>query len=182
MSEPSTNNYRFGDLLALARQSWITQMARELERRGHTGYRRSDPAAVRLLGRQGPVSIGRLGDALGVSRQAARKLVTGLEARGLAQAVRDEMDGRQLNVQLTVAGRAYASALVEVIGQLNQSLAQRVTPEQLSAADAVLRASLTDERTRALAAYLAPPAHRPQATPDSPKPKSPHSLTTPEQK
>ncbi len=179
MSKPSTKRYRFGDLLALARQSWVTQMAAELERRGYTGYRRSDPAAVRLLRRQGPVSIGRLGDALGVSRQAARKLVTGLEARGLAQAVRDEKDGRQLNVQLTAAGRAYASALVEVIDELNHSLAQRVTLEQLTAADSVLRAALTDEHTRTLAAYLAPPARRRQANPDSPKPKSPNSSTKP---
>ena len=33
------NPYRFGDLLALARQSWVHRMAAELENRGFGDYR-----------------------------------------------------------------------------------------------------------------------------------------------
>ncbi len=79
----STGAYRFGDLLALARQSWITQMADGLTARGYADYRRSDAASVRQLQR-GPMSIGRLGAALGVTRQAARKVADGLVLRGFA--------------------------------------------------------------------------------------------------
>lgn len=157
MAELSTSTYPLGDLLALARQSWITQMATELQRRGYPDYRRTDAAVLRRL-RRGPVSIGQLGDLLGVSRQAARKIAAALEQRGFVVVVRDSRDGRQFNVDLTQSGGAYARALVDVIDRLNRAVAAQVTPEQLVAADAVLRAALGDSHTRALAAFLPPPA------------------------
>ncbi|HEX7353565.1 MAG TPA: MarR family transcriptional regulator [Mycobacteriales bacterium] len=156
MSPTSTPAYRFGDLLALARQSWLTQMARALQEQGYTDYRRSDAQVLRLL-RRGPRSIGQLGEALGVTRQAARKVATGLERRGYATAIRDDRDARQVNLSLTPAGEAYAGAVVEVIDRLNRSLRRRVPAADLAAADRVLRAVLADEHTRALAAYLPPP-------------------------
>lgn len=156
MPSVSTPPYRFGDLLALARQSWLRQMTAGLDAAGYPDYRRSDAAAVRRL-RAGPLSVGSLGDALGVSRQAARKVAAGLEQRGFATVERDAADARQLNVALTEAGRAYGRAITTVIDRLNRRLAGRVTPGQLAAADAVLRASLDDEHARSLAAFLPPP-------------------------
>lgn len=154
--DSSTAVYRFGDLLALARQSWIAGMSDGLRRRGYPDYRRSDALALRLL-RHGPVSIGRLGDGLGVTRQAARKVANGLERRGLATTARDERDARQINVSLTPAGEAYARAILAIINRLNVDLRRRVDPADLAAADAVLRAVLAGERSRALAAYIPPP-------------------------
>jgi|SRR5579875_1940655 len=156
MAAKSTTPYRFGDLLALARQSWIAQLTAGLAAAGYPGYRRSDAAAVRLL-RRAPMPVGRLGDALGITRQAARKVVTGLEQRGFASAQRDPRDARQLNVLLTDDGQAYADAMATVIARLNRSVARRVPAEQLAAADTVLRAVLADEHTRTLAAYVSPP-------------------------
>lgn len=156
MAELSTSTYPFGDLLALARQSWITQMAAELQRLGYLDYRRTDAAVLRRL-RRGPVSIGQLGDLLGISRQAARKVAAALEQRGFAVVVRDSNDGRQFNVELTQTGVAYARALVDVIDRLNRAVGAQVTPEQLIAADTVLRATLGDAHTRAIAAYLPHP-------------------------
>ena len=60
MAAQSTAVYRFGDLLALARQSWVAQMARDVAAQGYPDYRRTDAAVLRLLHR-GPVSVGRLG-------------------------------------------------------------------------------------------------------------------------
>lgn len=151
--------YRFGDLLALARQSWIGQLAAGLAAAGYPDYRRSDAAAVRLL-RRGPLPVGRLGDALGVTRQAARKVVTGLEQRGFAAVEQDGRDARQRNVALTPNGQAYAETLSAVIERLNRDLARRVDADQLAAADVVLRAVLVDDHARTLAAYLAPPVGR----------------------
>ena len=156
----NANPYRFGDLLALARQSWIHRMAAELEDRGFTGYRITDAAMLRRLLR-GPASVGELGVPMGVTRQAARKVVRGLEERGYAITESDADDARKLNVVLTPAGRAYAHAIAEVIAELNQAVAARVTPDQLAAADAVLRASIEDERVARLAAYLSPPPSTP---------------------
>jgi DNA-binding MarR family transcriptional regulator len=157
MATPSSRIYPFGDLLALARQSWLGAMAGGLAARGYAEYRRTDAATVRLLWR-GPVSIGQLGTALGVTRQAARKVADGLEQRGFASTERDEHDARQLNVVLTPAGRDYAIAVITVIAELNHEVAKRTDPAQLAAADAVLRAVLFDDSTASRAERLPKPA------------------------
>jgi DNA-binding MarR family transcriptional regulator len=143
----STVPYRFGDLLALARQSWLGEMARRLAGLGYDDYRRSDAATMRLLLR-GPLPVGQLGTRLGVTRQAARKVADGLEQRGFAVTGRDQRDARQLNVTLTPAGRDYAGAVVAVIDELNREVSRRADPAQLAAADAVLRAVLFDDSAR----------------------------------
>ena len=161
VSRKSTDPYRFGDLLALARQSWITQMAEELHAMGYDDYRRSDAAAVRQLLR-GPMSIGRLGAALGVTRQAARKVADGLENRGFVAFARDREDGRQVKVSLSGDGEIYAGAVSTVIDRLNRDLASRVEPSDLAAADSVLRAVLADDHTQRLAGYLSVPFRPPE--------------------
>jgi DNA-binding MarR family transcriptional regulator len=144
MASASTAPYLFGDLLALARLSWVRQMASRLAELGYQDYRRSDAAALRLL-RRGPVPVGRLGAELGVTRQAARKVAEGLEHRDYARTERDAHDSRVLNVVLTEAGIAYARAVTEVIYALNREFSRRIDPAQLAAADSVLRAVITGD-------------------------------------
>lgn len=161
MPVQSTAPYPFGQLLALARQSWLGEMAARLAGRGYTGYRRSDAAATMLLRRRGPVPVGQLGAGLGVTRQAARKVADGLQQRGYATAGRDPADSRQVIITLTPAGREYAQSVAAVIDDLNREVAGRVDPAHLAAADAVLRAVLFDDSTRQRAARLSgPPASR----------------------
>jgi DNA-binding MarR family transcriptional regulator len=148
--------YLFGDLLALARQSWVADMSARLEARGYGEYRRSDAAVMRRLLR-GPVAIGRLGEPLGITRQAARKLVDALVQRGYGSVARDPSDARKLNVTLTRLGVEYANAVVEVLAQLNHELAARVDGDQLRAADAVLRAAITGEGLQRVAQRVEPP-------------------------
>jgi DNA-binding MarR family transcriptional regulator len=147
----------FGDLLALARLSWIRQMAERLGQLGYADYRRSDAMAMRMLCR-GPVSVGRLGTELGVTRQAARKVILGLEQRDYVRTERDAHDSRVLNVILTPAGAAYARAVIEVIQALNREFSERADPDQLAAADAVLRAVIAgDTALQATASLIRPP-------------------------
>jgi DNA-binding MarR family transcriptional regulator len=160
MSAESNPPYRFGDLLALTRQSWVGQMASRLERLGYTDYRRSDAGAVRFL-YLGPLAVGQLGTVLGVTRQAARKIADGLEQRGYATLERDSHDTRQLNVTLTQAGREYVIAIATVVAQLNREIAAQVSPAQLAAADAVLRAALFDDSARQRAGRIPPPPAEP---------------------
>jgi DNA-binding MarR family transcriptional regulator len=156
--EKSSPPYLFGDLLALARQSWVGEMALRLERRGYGDYRRSDAAVLRLLSRK-PVTIGMLGAALGITRQAARKLAHALERRGYARTEPDAHDGRRVNVLLTEEGNEYARAIVEVVEALNRELAARVDADDLHAADVVLRATLDgDAALRAEALVMRPAA------------------------
>lgn len=156
MPGESSSVYRFGDLLALVREYWVREMAAELARAGFPDYRRSDAMLLRLLLR-GPRPVGRVGLVLGVTRQAARKLVTGLERRGYAQTATSERDARQLDVSLTARGEAFAHAIVAAVEALNMRTAERVDVTQLLAADAVLRAVLPDARARSRAERLVPP-------------------------
>jgi len=152
MAAEATPTYRFGDLVALARLSWVGEMTSRLERLGYPGFRRGDAAVMRVLWR-GPLPVGRLG----VSRQAARKIADALEQRGYATAERDSRDTRQLNITLTPAGRDYARAVIAVTEELNQEVAARVSPAQLTAADTALRAALFDASARERASQLPPP-------------------------
>ena len=156
MTEQSRSAYHFGDLLALARQHWVRQMADQVDRAGFGDYRRTDAAVVRLLSGH-PRSIGQIGLALGVTRQAARKFVTSLEQRGFVVTGRDASDARQVNVLLTRRGDQYARAIRAAIEALDRGLGQRVERPQLLAADAVLRASLPDQDAREQALRLVPP-------------------------
>jgi DNA-binding MarR family transcriptional regulator len=156
MTAPSSGPYPFGDLLALARQSWLNAMASLLAERGYPEYRRSDAAALRLL-RRSPLAVGRLGLDLGVTRQAGRKVADHLVQRGFATTARDPADSRQLNVSLTEAGLAYARAITEVVAELNAEVSKLASPEQLAATDSVLRAVLFDESTRRRAQWLPGP-------------------------
>ena len=90
----------------------------------------------RLL--RGPLPVGRFAGVLGVTRQAARKVVSGLEERGLVTTVPDASDSRRLTVALSGSGERYARVVVEVIGELNRQLAEQVNPDDLAAALAVL--------------------------------------------
>jgi DNA-binding MarR family transcriptional regulator len=157
MAPESTAAYRFGDLLALTRQSWLGQMSSRLEMLGYTDYRRTDAAAMRMLWR-GPLPVGHLGAGLGVTRQAARKVADQLEQRGYATTERDSRDSRQLNVTLTQTGRDYARAITAVIDELNREVTGRVSPAELAAADTVLRAALFDDSARQRASRLPRPA------------------------
>jgi DNA-binding MarR family transcriptional regulator len=156
MAAESTSPYRFGDLVALARLSWVGQMTGRLETLGYAGFRRGDAATMRVLW-QGPLPVGRLGAVLGVTRQAARKIADALEQRGYATTERDSRDTRQLNVTLTPVGRGYALAVMAVTEQLNRVVAGRVSQAQLAAADTVLRAALFDDSARQRASQLPPP-------------------------
>lgn len=159
MTEDATP-YRFGDLLALARRSWVLRMASELQTRGFGDYRASDAAAVRIL-TVGPMPVGYLGTVLGVTRQAARKVARGLEERGYAATSPDAQDARKLNVALTPVGREYAEAIIEVIATLNQALARRAAPGHLAAADTVLRAAIDDDDLSRIARRIPPPGGQP---------------------
>ena len=157
MAQTSSHPYLFGDLLALARLSWVRQMADRLGQLGYADYRRSDAIALRMLSR-GPVTVGRLGTELGVTRQAARKVIDGLEQRDYVRTERDAHDSRVLNVILTPVGVGYARAVIQVIHDLNREFCERADPAQLAAADAVLRVMIaSDSALEATASLIKPP-------------------------
>jgi len=139
--------YRFGNLLALARRSWIEQVQQRMQEAGFPGYRRTDAGMLALL-LQRPLAIGQLGEALGISRQAARQLADGLAERGYASFGTDQADSRRTLVVLTPSGKAYGRAIWAAQDALNETLRNRVSEADLAAADAVLRAVFPDGKAR----------------------------------
>jgi DNA-binding MarR family transcriptional regulator len=127
----------FGDLLALARERWVNAMALGLAEKGYHGYRRSDALALRVLHR-GSRALGELAAPLGGSRQATRKVVTGLVERGYATLESDPRDARRRHVILTALGRAYADAVLETVNALNTEVTEKVSTEDLAVAVSVL--------------------------------------------
>jgi DNA-binding MarR family transcriptional regulator len=144
----------------MGRQSWVDQLTGRLAELGFGGYRRTDAAVMRMLVRAA-VPIGKLGSSLGVTRQAARKIVTGLEQRRYVRTERGPVDSRQLNATLTSLGEDYARALVAVMDELNHAISLRVTHQQMLGADAVLRAVIGENETWAGVARRLPPPARP---------------------
>jgi DNA-binding MarR family transcriptional regulator len=128
----------FGDLLALARRGWVLEMSRRLDDLGYPDYRRRDAVLLRWL-RHGPLPFGELAATLGVSRQAARKLVEGLTVRHFAVVERDRDDARRLNVALTAEGDDYARHVIDVMTALNAEIDERVDPYDLVVVKSVLR-------------------------------------------
>jgi DNA-binding MarR family transcriptional regulator len=112
-------------------------MANGLRRLGYDDYRPTDAAVFRRLLR-GPIAVGRLDEVLGTSRQAARKVVEGLERRNYATTKRDPEDARRLIVSLTPAGEFYAEAVVDVVESLTSGLVAKVEPPELATARKVL--------------------------------------------
>jgi DNA-binding MarR family transcriptional regulator len=147
MATNASPPYRFGNLLALARRSWVQQVRDRMQAAGFPGYRQSDALMLALLLRQ-PLAIGQLGEAMGVTRQAARQLADGLAERGYASFGADPDDARRTLVVLTASGKAYGRAIWMAQDALNDAVRSRVSPADLAAADAVLRAVFPDDKTR----------------------------------
>lgn len=137
MSTESDPPVLFGDVLALARERWVREMANRLAERGFHDYRRSDPLILRWLV-PGTLPLGRLTTALGVSRQSARKVINGLVERDYARVHTDGTDSRRRNVELTAKGHDYARAVIEALFALNREIVAKVDPDQLEAALSVL--------------------------------------------
>lgn len=152
---PPAEGYRFGDLLALARRSWLRRLSVHAAADGFGDVRRSDPVLLRILAR-GPQPVGQLGGGLGISRQAARKLADSLVARGYAELADDPDDARRLLVRLNGRGLAYDRTLQAAAELLNREV-RRLSPDALRGADTVLRAVLTEDDRRLADAAVPPP-------------------------
>jgi len=112
-------------------------MAQRLEVVGYHDYRRSDALVMRSL-QSGEVALGSLGQVLGVTRQGARKVVSGLVERDYAVVIPSAQDSRRRIVSLTPRGHEYFSAVVATIKALNDEVTANVDADQLAAAYSVL--------------------------------------------
>jgi DNA-binding MarR family transcriptional regulator len=160
MATDASPPYRFGDLLALARRSWIQQVRSRVEEAGFADYRQTDAWMLHLL-TQRSWAIGQLGEAMGITRQAARQLADGMVERGYATFGTDPADARRTLVVLTPGGESYARAVRQAQDALNNALRDRVSAADLAVADVVLRSVFPgDQARRRLDESIPPPASR----------------------
>lgn len=90
----------------------------------------------------GPLRVSDLARSLDVSRQAAHKLLDGLERDGFVERRPDEHDGRAQVVVFTDRGRELACEASRILPELEQELARRIGADQVEA----LRRALARDR------------------------------------
>ena len=91
-------------LFAIAYRQLITDLHAELARRGWTDVRPAYGFALLAL-REGPLSSGELGVLMGMTKQAASKLVEALVDAGYARRGESTGDARVRPIELTDRGR-----------------------------------------------------------------------------
>ena len=87
---------------------------------------------------RGSRALGEFAGTLGGSRQATRKVVTGLVERGYATLESDPRDARRRHVILTAVGHAYADAVLDTVHALNADVTEKVSADDLAGAVSVL--------------------------------------------
>jgi DNA-binding MarR family transcriptional regulator len=81
----------------------------------------------------GPLRVGDLAQRLDISRQAAHKLLDGLEQDGLVERRPDARDRRAQVVTLSDRGRSVARQAARILRDLEDELARRIGSDQVEA-------------------------------------------------
>jgi len=84
-----------------------------------------------LLAGRGAASIGEIAAALDVAPAAVTNLSKRMEGAGLVERIADEHDARMTRLRLTQAGIAASAQATSALAELNKTLCQGFTPEEL---------------------------------------------------
>ncbi len=136
-------------LLAVAYRSLVVELHRELRARGWHDVRPSF-GFVLLAARDDPATPGGLAELLGVSKQAASKLVDGMVAAGYVARGTAPGDARRKLVELTPRGAALLRAVEEIYAELERGWERSIGADGVHRLRADLVAVLTDNGARGL--------------------------------
>jgi DNA-binding MarR family transcriptional regulator len=120
---PSDN---IGFLLAQASERFNALLVEGFVARGFEEVRASYGSVLVPLFERDGLRLGELASAARLSKQAMTGLVARCEADGLVERVRDPTDGRAFNVRLTTRGRAFRAVADDVLGELDNRLADTI--------------------------------------------------------
>lgn len=129
----------FGILLMLAARAYADDLHARLAAVGFPEMRASFGFVFRVL-RQSAPTPSDLAARLGVSKQAASKVLDEMEARGLVVRETDPHDRRARRVALTERGRAVSDAAVRFSDQIEADLMRAVGGESVDALRSALLA------------------------------------------
>jgi DNA-binding MarR family transcriptional regulator len=128
-------------LLAMALSALVDELHARLAKRG---WQRTRPlwGFVLLSIREQPRSTSQVGLLLGVTKQAAAKVVAGLEEAGLIERTRDPQDGRATAIGLTRQGHRFLSDVERIYAELESEWAAAIGNSRLRAVRAGLAAAV----------------------------------------
>jgi DNA-binding MarR family transcriptional regulator len=130
-----------GRLLAMALSAVVDELHDRLEQRG---WERTRPlwGFVLLSLRDRPRSISQIGALLGTTKQAAAKVVAGLEEARLVERATDPRDRRATTIGLSRRGRRFLADVEHVYRDIESEWAAAIGREQLAAVRAGLAAAI----------------------------------------
>ena len=129
-SSPPADSPPLARLFAIGYQQLIDGLHDRLQDRGWTDVR---PAFgfVLLAARDRPTSVTELAELMGMTKQAASKLVDAMVSSGYIQRGTDRQDGRQRPVTLTGRGEELLSAVEQIYAELEEGWAKLIGPSHL---------------------------------------------------
>jgi len=130
MSE-ATPSADLGILLTLALRSFVDRLHNGLDDAGFEDVRPAFGVVFRAL-KDGPLTLTELAGQLGVSKQAAAKVVSEMEAKSLLFRAPSGSDGRAKELALTDRGRRAMATAVSIGGSIEASLRTAAGPETVS--------------------------------------------------
>ncbi len=114
----------------------VSRLARLMQARHEAalppGLTRLGATVLAGVGDEGVVTPSDLAAYVGITRPAMSRLLRGLEARGLIERAASGGDGRQIEVALTVAGRAALAQTRAAADALQAHFAAKLSPEALA--------------------------------------------------
>ncbi len=128
-------------LLSAATQVTVRRLNEMLAARGYPDLRPAHGYAVLALGPDG-ATTSQLGTRLGITKQAAAKLVSQLERDGYLRRADHPSDGRAQLLQRTARGNALLRAAADVQEQIEGDWAQTVGERKVAAMRAALETVL----------------------------------------
>jgi DNA-binding MarR family transcriptional regulator len=119
-------------LLARAFRGLIDELHAELSDRGHPDARPIHGFALQAIGNEG-TTVSELGRRLGVSKQAAAKTVTSLEAAGYVSRVADPRDARATQLIPTSRGIEMLMLSAEIFERLRADWVRQLGEARVAA-------------------------------------------------
>jgi len=113
----------FGLLFAQALNAYVEHLHQGLAEHGFTDLRPTFGLPLRALDIR-PRTLTELARSLGVSKQAAAKIVAELEGRSLIEREPSPDDGRATLLRLSARGRSLVAAAIEIGNAVEQDLAR----------------------------------------------------------
>lgn len=132
------NGAQLAQLLLAAFDAMVSEVRVELERAGHGGLTVTNERAMQAIG-GGAVSAASVARATGVTRQAAAKTISTLEALGYVVREADVDDARQKSLMITPAGRRAVAAGAEAFDAIFDRWRSRDAAASAAAIDGLER-------------------------------------------